>query len=175
MDSVQQTKRPRFLRRWIPHPILTIVLFVLWLALTNQPQFSSVLIGFALAAMIPVITRQIWFNSPKLARYGGVFMYIVIVLADVIAANIQVAWLIVIRPRGSLRSRWFTVPLDVTSDEAIAALAATITLTPGTVSCDLSSDRRSMLVHGLDVAEVAPLVTHIKKRYEARLKAIFPC
>ncbi len=164
-----------WLRQWIPHPMLTVMLFMLWLALINRPQPSSVIVGFLLSVSIPVITRRIWLNSPGLGRYGVIAWYVVMVLADVIMANIQVAWLIVCRPNRSLRSRWFTVPLDVTSDEAIAILAATITLTPGTVSCDLSADRRSMLVHGLDVRDEAALVALIKTRYESRLKAIFPC
>ncbi len=46
--------------------------------------------------------------------------------------------------------RYVTVPLDLTTPEAIAVLAGTITMTPGTVSADLSADGRALLVHCLD-------------------------
>ena len=57
--------------------------------------------------------------------------------------------------------------------EAITALAGTITLTPGTVSADLSADGRSLLVHCLETADPAATVSQIKERYDRRLKEIF--
>ena len=53
-------------------------------------------------------------------------------------------------------------------------LAGTITMTPGTLSAELSADGRSLLVHGLDVPDPGALVAEIKSRYEARLLEIFP-
>ena len=65
------------------------------------------------------------------------------------------------------------IPLELRSPEAIAVLAGTITMTPGTVSADLSSDGRSLLVHCLDAADPDDVVASIKSRYERRLKEIF--
>ncbi len=55
----------------------------------------------------------------------------------------------------------------------IAVLAATITLTPGTVAVDLTQDRRQLLIHGLDIENEAALIAVLKNRYEALLKEIF--
>ena len=66
------------------------------------------------------------------------------------------------------------MPLALTSPEAITVLAGTITMTPGTVSAELSADGRALLVHGLDVPDPEALVAEIKSRYEARLLEIFP-
>ena len=52
-------------------------------------------------------------------------------------------------------------------------LAGTISLTPGTVSSDISSDGRALLVHALDVADPAAEVARIKQRYETRLMKVF--
>ncbi len=101
-------------------------------------------------------------------------MFIAIVGWDILVANIIVAWTILFRPTRQLRTQWIVVPLDLTSPEAITTLAATITLTPGTVTGDLSADGRSLLVHCLDVADPAAEVARIKERYETRIKAIFP-
>jgi multicomponent K+:H+ antiporter subunit E len=65
------------------------------------------------------------------------------------------------------------VPLEIRAPEAITTLASTITLTPGTVSSDLSDDGRSLLVHCLDAPDGDEVVAQIKQRYEARLKEIF--
>ena len=64
-------------------------------------------------------------------------------------------------------------PLDIFSPEAITILAGTITLTPGTVSADLSDGGHSLLVHALDVDDADAMRDEIKDRYERRLKEIF--
>jgi multicomponent K+:H+ antiporter subunit E len=65
------------------------------------------------------------------------------------------------------------VPLDVRSDIGIAVLANTVTLTPGTLSADLSADRRELVVHYLDEQDPAELVRGIKSRYEQPIKEVF--
>ena len=66
------------------------------------------------------------------------------------------------------------VPLDLTNIHGITTLASIITLTPGTVSAELSDDRRYLLVHALDLQDPQALIDEIKLRYEAPLKEIFP-
>jgi multicomponent K+:H+ antiporter subunit E len=68
---------------------------------------------------------------------------------------------------------WITVPVDLTSAEAITVLAGTITMTPGTVSATLSADGSSILVHTLDTDDPDGVRDQIKSRYERRLKEIF--
>ena len=84
------------------------------------------------------------------------------------------ARLILGRPR-NLRPAFVVVPLDVRHDLAISLLANTISLTPGTVSAQLSEDRQSLLVHALDIDDQDALVATIKPRYEVPLKEIFEC
>ena len=89
-------------------------------------------------------------------------------------ANFQVAWIILFRRNRDLRSRWLVIPTELRSPEAITTLAATISLTPGTVSADISADGHALLVHILDVDDPEAEVARIKHRYERRLMRIFP-
>ena len=57
---------------------------------------------------------------------------------------------------------------------AIGLRPQTSSLTPGTVSSDVSADGRFLLVHALDVADAAAEIARIKTRYEAPLLRIFP-
>jgi multicomponent K+:H+ antiporter subunit F len=59
---------------------------------------------------------------------------LLIVLWDIVVANVQVALIILFKREADIRSHWIPVPLDLTSAEAITVLAGTITMTPGTVS-----------------------------------------
>jgi multicomponent K+:H+ antiporter subunit E len=66
-----------------------------------------------------------------------------------------------------------TVPLSIRDPYGIVSLASIITMTPGTLSVDLSADRERLLVHALHLRDPAALIASIKSRYERPLIAIF--
>jgi multicomponent K+:H+ antiporter subunit E len=72
-----------------------------------------------------------------------------------------------------MRPNWICIPLELRTPEAIAMLAGTITLTPGTVSADLSDRGHELLVHALDAEDPDEIRDAIKTRYERRLKEIY--
>lgn len=161
------------IRKLLPHPLLSLVLAVVWVLLLNSFDLGGIVLGLLLGFLVPLLTSVFWTSPPRLRSYPKAIAYLLLVLWDIVVANIQVAYLILFRPAGQLRSRFVTVPLDLRSPEALTVLAGTITMTPGTVSCDFSADQRSLLVHCLDIGDEAVAVADIKHRYEARLKEIF--
>lgn len=159
--------------RILPHPLLTLLLVIVWQMLVNEITAGSLLLGLLLGVVIPVVTSPYWPNRPKLRRPLKFFSFAMIVLWDICVANLVVARVILFRRNTDLRSTWITVPLDLTSPEAITVLAGTITMTPGTVSSDLSACGRALLVHCLDAPDPDATRRQIKQRYERRLKEIF--
>jgi multicomponent K+:H+ antiporter subunit E len=99
--------------------------------------------------------------------------YVCLVMWDIVVANIQVAWIVLTKRNADMRPNWVVIPLDLRSPEAITILAGTITLTPGTVSADLSDEGKSLLVHALDADDPDAVRDDIKQRYERRIKEIF--
>jgi multicomponent K+:H+ antiporter subunit E len=125
------------------------------------------------AVLIPLFTSPYWRDKPRL-RFGWPMLeYLLVVVWDIVVANFEVAWIILTKPDRKLRSAWLVIPLEVKQPEAITTLAGTISLTPGTVSTDVSSDGRLLLVHALDVADKDAAIAQIKSRYEARLQRIY--
>jgi multicomponent K+:H+ antiporter subunit E len=159
--------------RWLPHPLLTLVLTGFWLLLLNDFSMGGLVLGLGLGILIPLYTTNFWPTPPRVKSYPRAFVYFFLVLGDIVVANVQVAYWILFWRNDQLQPRFFTVPLEVRTPEAIATLAGTITMTPGTVSSDLSADGRALLVHGLHVPDVDDAVRTIKTRYEARLLEIF--
>jgi len=159
--------------RILPHPLLTVVLALVWVFLINDFSWGAILFGLLLGVVISKLTSAYWPSRPKLRNPWAMLEYSLVVLYDIIVSNIQVAYLVLFRRGESLKSQWVVVPLDLESPEAIATLAGTITMTPGTVSTDLSADGRSLLVHCLDTTDAASVVNNIKSRYEQRLMRIF--
>ncbi|MGN5374071.1 Na+/H+ antiporter subunit E [Sphingomonas hankookensis] len=161
------------MKRLLPHPALSAMLLVVWLLLANDVTAGGVVLGGIVALILPKFTRPFWPDRPRM-RLGRSFIgYLAIVLFDIVVANFQVAWLILFRRNRDLRARWLVVPIELSTPEAITMLAGTISLTPGTVSADVSADGRFLLVHALDVADEAAEVARIRARYHARLQRIF--
>jgi multicomponent K+:H+ antiporter subunit E len=159
---------------WRFRPALSGSLLVLWLLLANSVALGQVLIGGLLAVLIPRWVEPFWPARPRTCHALRLLRFTGLVLADIVRANVSVARLILGRS-GALRPAFVEVPLDLTDDLAIAVLASTISLTPGTVSATVSADRRTLLVHGLDVADSAALAVELKQRYEAPIKEILEC
>src|SRR5688572_19132524 len=159
--------------QFVPHPILTVAIAAVWIALVNDLSVGHVLLGFALGLTIPWFTSVYWPDRPRLKRPLRIAEYVGIVLWDIILSSIQVAYWVLFRRGESLRSRFISVPLDLSTAEAITVLAGTITMTPGTVSADLSTDGAAILVHCLETDDPDGVVWTIKSRYEKRLKEIF--
>ena len=174
MAHPASTEKTTLLQRWVPHPLLSLTLTLLWMLLINSFSVGGLLMGVVLGLSIPRITASFWPSRPRIRHYGKAISYVLLVIWDIVVANLQVSRIILFRPVRSLQTRWICVPLDLSNPEAITVFAGTITMTPGTVSCDLSADGKCLLVHCLDVPDPALAVQDMKDRYESRLKEIFP-
>lgn len=161
------------LRRLFPHPYLTLLLVVTWMLLVNQVKLGSIVFALILGIIIPLLTAPYWPDRPVLRNPLAMIGYVLIVMLDIVKSNFIVAGIVLFKPASQLQSAWVTVPLDLKSPEAITVLAGTITMTPGTVTADMSADGRALLVHCLHAPDTDSVRDEIKTRYEARLKRIF--
>ncbi|CAD0185050.1 Mrp complex subunit E1 [Ruegeria sp. THAF57] len=163
----------RLLHRIFPHPHLTFLLTVVWVLLANEPSLNSLVFGLILGIIIPFVTQPYWPDRPKLRNWPMVVEYILVVLWDIVVANVTVARIILFKRDADRKPNWISVPLELRTPEAITVLAGTITMTPGTVSSDLSAQGHCLLVHCLDAPDPEAVRDQIKQRYERRLKEIF--
>jgi len=161
--------------RLLPHPLLTPALAGVWLLLNNSLQPGHIILGLLLGWLIPLFTLRFWPEVVTIHRPLVLLRFTLVVLYDIVLANMVVALRILGRPE-RLHPTLVEVPLDLRGDLAISLLANTICLTPGTVSARLSGDRRTLLVHALDAPDADEVRAQIKARYEAPLKEVFePC
>lgn len=157
----------------IPHPLLTLILTITWVLLQNELTAGMLVFGFILGILIPWGTSIWWPDTPKSFRVIRMIRYSFVVVWDIIVANLQVAWIVLTVPANKLKPAWIVVPLRLRQPEAITMLAGTITLTPGTVSADLSDQGSCLLVHVLHTDDPDGIRDDIINRYEARLLEIF--
>lgn len=162
------------MNRLLPHPGLTALLIIIWMLALNAFSIGGFVVALVLGITVPLFTAPFWPDRPKM-RFGvPLAKYVTLVMWDIVIANFQIAWIILFRKSRDLRPAWLVIPLDLTSTEAITMLAGTISLTPGTVSSDISTDGEFLLVHALDTADPEGEIARIKQRYERRLMEIFP-
>lgn len=162
------------MRRFFPHPRMMLVLTVLWLLLVNTFNLGHVLLGLFLGWAIVHLCGDFLLNVPRVRKPLGLLLFIGKVFYDIVVANMQVVRL-VLGPKSRLQPAFVEVPVEIDNEFVLSALACIISLTPGTVSANISSDHKTLLVHGLDVPDRDELVAAVKSRYEAPLLEIFEC
>lgn len=160
------------LTKILPHPILSLVLWLSWLLLNNSFDPGHIVLGLILAIFIPWFTGRFWQEKVCLKNPLVLFKFFGVVMWDILIANITVAKLI-LGKNDKLQPAFFYIDLDVKHPLAISILANTISLTPGTVSCDLTADRKRLLIHALHAEDIDQIIAEIKQRYEAPLKEVF--
>lgn len=159
-------------KTWLPHPILSVTLLLTWLLLNNSFSVGQLLLGAILAWLIPLLTHPFWPESVCLRKPMTLVRFVLTVLWDIVVANFVVAKQI-LSSNLKLQSTFLEVPLELKNPLAIGLLANTISLTPGTVSCQLSGDQKTLLVHALHSPQPQADIDLIKQRYERPLQKVF--
>ncbi len=160
------------MRRILPQPLLSLVLLISWLVINNSIHPGTIVMGAIVALVIPWITHRFWEIRAGVKSPAALAGYIGVVLVDIIRANFVVARQVLGANR-ALRSQLFEMELDLQGALPVSILAATITLTPGTVSCRISPDQSRLWVHALHADDLSEEIAEIKKRYESRLMRVF--
>lgn len=160
--------------RWLPHPVVSCLVLVVWLALHSSLAPIHLAGGGLLAWLVPRLLHRSLGLARRTRRPWVAIRLAGVVLWDIVTANVAVARR-VLGPMSRLRPGFIEVPLDLAHPDAVALLASIIAITPGTVVADIGEARARILVHVLDLTDGTALVREIKHRYERPLKEIFGC
>ena len=151
--------------------LLNILLALAWSFLTGDLDFPNLIEGFIVGYFI------LWFlefgeeRSAYFSRIPRIIAFIIYFFYELLLANLKVAFDI-ITPRHRMKPGIIAVPLDIKSDLGITILSNVITLTPGTLSLDVSDDKRTLYVHALYVDDPEDFRRDIKDGFEKKLMEI---
>lgn len=162
------------MQSWLPRPLLSILLVVLWLFLVNSFTLAQLLLGGALGWLIPLVAHPFMPAQPPMHKPLLMLRYLGVFFADILSSNWQVARLL-LGKRSRLKPGFFYYPVELENDYAITLLASTISLTPGTVSAYYDADKKQLLIHALHLVDEQAQIDQIKSRYEKALLEIFQC
>ena len=147
---------------------INLLLSSIWAALQGDIDLANLATGFAFGYVI------LWFARPALSDTGyfgktrAVVGFVLFFVKELVVSSLRVAWE-VLTPTSYRRPGVVAVPLDLDSDIEITLLANVVTLTPGTLSLDVSADRRTLYVHGMFIDDPEQFRREIKDGFERRI------
>lgn len=156
-----------------PTPYHSILLWLVWQILHDFSRGHMVL-GAVFAIVIPWIVAPLSEKEPVAKKPLKVLKYIFRLLFDIVISNYDVAKR-VLQSNRRLKPAFIAVPLAINEALPLTIFTSCVSLTPGTVSVELSDDRQWLYVHVLHLEDEKQLINLIKDRYEAPLKEIFGC
>ena len=148
-----------------------IFLALIWETLAGDFTLGTMVVGLVLAVIVLKVAH-VDVAPRQRARLIPAALLMPYFVWELILSNLRVAS-DVIRPRMRMRPGIVAIPLDVRSDAEITWLANLITLTPGTLSLDVSHDRKVLYIHAMDIADAEQLRREIKSGFERRVMEVW--
>lgn len=154
--------------------LLILLLALLWAGMTGAFSGANLLLGVVFA-MIAVALLRLQLTRPlEFRRFGRILALLALFVRELIISAVKVA-MVVMSPRMDdvVRPAIVAFPLTVKSDVEITLLANLITLTPGTLSVDVSNNRKLLYIHVLSLDSREALIAGIAGGFERRILEVF--
>ncbi len=148
---------------------LNALLAFAWVFVTGIFTAFNMIVGFALAFAALYVPRHIWGDTHYFRRAGQILRLFGVFLYELAVSGFAVAWL-VFQPRMRFKSAIVDIPLDTESELEIMLFANLISLTPGTLSLDVSDDRRALYVHVMDCSDAESERQDMKQTFERNIR-----
>ncbi|HEV7344828.1 MAG TPA: Na+/H+ antiporter subunit E [Devosia sp.] len=156
-------------------PAVTVVLLALiWAAMTGTFTGLNLLLGAGVGAIAVLLLRRSLAQGRSLRQIWNALSLALLFIYELCVSAVRVA-IVVLNPdmKSALRPAIVAFPLTVKSDAEITLLANLITLTPGTLSIDVSEDRSVLFVHVLTLSTREALISEIAGGFEAKVREIY--
>lgn len=148
--------------------LINILLALVWGAVTGSFSLLNLLFGFLIAAIALWIIREQFHTGAYIARAWRVTSLLLVFLKDLAISALRVA-AIVLSPTRSYQPGFIAFPLTTDRNAEIAILANMITLTPGTLSVDVSDDKTTLFIHCIDVPDTEAIKRDIAEGFERKI------
>jgi multicomponent Na+:H+ antiporter subunit E len=149
--------------------LLNILLTIVWVALNGEFSEGNFLFGFILSfGIMWVVSRSTGTDKRYFTKIPKLISFLLFFLYELIKANIQVAFE-VITPNLKMTPGIVKFPLSAETDMEITLLANLISLTPGTLSLDVTEDKKFLFVHSMYIENREDFISAIKDGFERKL------
>ncbi|MEO1199720.1 MAG: Na+/H+ antiporter subunit E [Pseudomonadota bacterium] len=148
--------------------LVNLVLALMWAGITASFHPANLLFGFLLGYLSLWLARHRFGEKAFFGRSRRIFSLLGVFLVELIKSGAKVAAM-TLAPGQNYSPGIVAIPLSCDRDIEITLLANMISLTPGTLSIDVSTDRSTLYVHAMDVDDPQELIDEIKATFERRI------
>lgn len=152
--------------------LVNLILMLSWGAMTGSFSELNLLFGFVLGVFAIWLIREQAGTSGYFGRLIRMASLLLLFLKELVMSAVRVA-ILVLSPKMNMKPGIFAFPLTVDRDFEIALLANMITLTPGTLSVDVSEDRKYLYVHAVDCSDIEAGKEAIRNGFERKILEAF--
>lgn len=145
-----------------------LVLAVVWAAVLGELSLGHLAAGFAIGFVVLGMGSRLFGSSRYFEKCLRLLEFVAYFAGQLVLSSLRVA-ADIMTPRHRSRPGILAVPLDVESDTEITLLANLVSLTPGSLSLDVSEDRRTLFVHVMFLDEPEAIRREIKQGFERRV------
>jgi multicomponent Na+:H+ antiporter subunit E len=154
--------------------LVALILALIWAAITANFTAPNLLLGGLIAFLSLWFIRERVIGPTLFVRVRRIVSLALLFLYELVLSAMRVA-ILVLTPnvKAQLKPAIIAFPLTAKSDVEITLLANLITLTPGTLSVDVSEDRKFIYVHAISVSDKDELIKSIATGFEAKIMEAF--
>jgi multicomponent Na+:H+ antiporter subunit E len=149
-----------------------LMLAVAWMAMSGRFNAENFVAGFVFGYLALLASQRALGPSPYFGKFIQILRFAGYYMVEVARANLRVAY-DVVTPAHTTRPGIVAIPLEARSNAEITLLANLITMTPGSLSLDVSDDRSVLYVHSMFVDDPDAFRAEIKREFEARVLELF--
>jgi multicomponent Na+:H+ antiporter subunit E len=153
---------------------LVVILALTWAGISGNFTGLNLIFGGLIGGLAVLILREVLPGPRSSRRVRRILSLVLLFLYELVVSAVRVA-AVVLRPDMSraFRPAIVAVPLTIKSDAEITLLANLITLTPGTLSVDVSADKSVLYVHALCMDDREAMIADIADGFEKKVREVF--
>ncbi|MEM0899569.1 MAG: Na+/H+ antiporter subunit E [Pseudomonadota bacterium] len=152
--------------------LINVLLALTWAFVSGSFSALNIMFGFLLGALALTVIREQVGSAGYFSRLLKAFSLAVLFIQELIKSSVKVATL-VMTPRLDLKPGIIAYPLKAKTPAEITLLANLVTLTPGTLSVDVSDDCETLFIHALDCSEPDEIRRDIAEGFERKVMEVF--
>ncbi len=147
---------------------INLILAFVWAALNGGIGLPSLIVGFLLGYLVMFILQPLFGGNRYCAKLFDGAQLVLYFFYELIVSSLKVGW-DVLTPIQKSKPAIVAVPLEASTDAEITVLANLVSLTPGSLSIDISDDRSHLLVHAMFVDDPELFKAEVKQGMEKRV------
>lgn len=151
---------------------LHIVLSMAWAAIAGNFSILNILVGFVFGLLSIWLVREQLGAASYFRKSRKIIGLVFLFIYELVLSTFKVA-MYALKPKLDFKPGVIAFPLSVKSDIEITLLANLITLTPGTLSVDVSDDKMTLYVHAIDATDPEGIISDIANGFEKKVSEVF--